>query len=180
MRRPSWIAAVTVLVPLALLVSLVLGEHTGATAMPDWRARVEAVSGKASWRSPLADREWFRQQHGGREWVPVKRSDSYGPEIRLRTGGNSTLALRLADGSQLTLLANTEVELVTLRDEVQQGVTRIRLARGMVEVIANQPAAENAFLVETRAGAMTVGTAALCIRHREPQTTPAPCGAPAR
>lgn len=150
--------------------------------MPSWLARVETISGKASWRSPLAENEWFRQQHGGRTWVPVRPGyDSFGPDIKLRTGAKSTLALLLADGSRLILLANTEIELVTLRDETQRGVTRIRLARGAIEALANQSAAaENAFLVETPAGAMTVGTAAWCIRHREPQPTPAPCGAPAR
>lgn len=170
----SWVAAaVSALVFAALLAP---GEFVHATAMPSFLARVEAISGKASWRSPLSDQAWHKERHGGRTWVPVARADSFGPLTRLRTGGNSTLVLRLADGGSLKLMHDTEVELLTLRDETQRGVSRVRLERGAIEAIARQPAAaESAFLVETPAGPVTVGAAAVCIRHGEPQPTGAPC-----
>jgi hypothetical protein len=167
------IAAVTGLIFLVLLMP---AEPGHATAMPSDSMHVIAVSGKASWRSPMTDLEWFRQQHGGREWVPVRRGDSFGRDIKLRTGARTRLALRLADGSSLKLMYDTEVELLALRDETQQGVSRVRLERGAVEVAASEPvAAQNAFLIETPTGAITVGAVAMCIRHRESQPASAPC-----
>lgn len=170
----SWVsAAVSALVCAALLAP---SESLHATARPSFLARVEALSGEASWRAPLSDQPWHQQRYGGRTWVPVTRADSFGLLSKLRTGRNGTLLLRLADGSSLKLMHDTEIELLRLRDETQRGVSRVRLERGAIEVNAAGPAAdEGAFLVETPAGLVTVGAAAACIRRGEAQPTSAPC-----
>lgn len=79
----------------------------------------------------------------------------WGPVAHRRAGA---IELLLSDGSRLSLLASTEAELLSLRTQAQQGVTRIRLARGAIEaVVSASTAIERAFLIESVAGELPVG-----------------------
>ena len=132
---------------------------------PAGDARVVSISGEVQARAPQLEIDTSGVRPLGlSQWAEVKPNEVFNRGAQLRTGSGGRIELLLADGGGLTLLATTEVEMISLRDQARKGVTRIRLTQGRIEATATLAAAsERAFLIETPAGVHAVEGIMTCV-----------------